>query len=388
MEAQTIFSKADQDISKLNDEDIIDWIQLSGSRHIGPKNFYKLVKDYGSAHQALRALPNLLKNKKIYDSQVILKREEALREYEFLTKLGGRFLTIQDTGYPERLKNIDSPPPILRTLGDIDLLTRDNFSVVGSRNASLNAKILTKKLVKELSEIGLCLASGLARGIDTVVHEASLENGTIAFLGCGVDRPYPEQNKRLYEEIKEKGLLVSEFRCQTPPSPHHFPQRNRLITGISVGVLVIEAHIKSGSITSAQWALEQGREVFAVPGFPLDPRAGGTNLLLKQGAHFVEAAQDIIDVLKQSCFFQKTLEQEKTDKKALDHNDLQSDLFGSQQSSLTEKIYNFITFQPTAIDEIARECHVSIQEINKILIELELLNKVIRQPGNMVVRNA
>src|SRR5262249_50302589 len=200
--------------------------------------------------------------------------------------------------FPAGLAALDPPPPVLSVLGNVDMFAREMIAVVGARNASALGMKLAARLAADLGSAGLVIASGLARGIDSAAHKAALATGTVAAIAGGVDIVYPPENQQLYEDIKEKGALVSEMPFGVAPLPRHFPRRNRIISGLARGVVVVEAAERSGSLITANYALEQGREVFAVPGSPLDPRAKGCNRLIREGAMLTESAEDVLTVLR------------------------------------------------------------------------------------------
>ena len=210
----------------------------------------------------------------------------------------GFLVALCEPDYPPALAALEDAPPVLGCLGHAHLLRRPTVAIVGARNASANGRRLARQLAAELGEAKLLVASGLARGIDAAAHEGALETGTAAVVAGGVDVIYPEENTGLYEEIRSRGVIISEIAAGTVPQARHFPRRNRLISGMARGVLVIEAALRSGSLITARFAADQGRDVFAVPGSPLDPRARGCNNLIRQGAVLVESAADVLDVLE------------------------------------------------------------------------------------------
>src|SRR6185436_9680252 len=219
------------------------------------------------------------------------------RELDALAKQGGRMIAACESDYPQGLKALEAPPPAISVLGHPQLLHKEMIAIVGARNASALARKFADSLSRELGFAGLVVVSGLARGIDTAAHEAALAVGTVAVLAGGVDILYPPENEKLYAAIKNQGVILSEMRLGESPQARHFPRRNRIISGLSRGVVVVEAAEKSGSLITAQCALDQGREVFAVPGSPLDPRARGANRLIREGATLTESAEDILSVL-------------------------------------------------------------------------------------------
>lgn len=266
-------------------------VRLARSQGIGPVTFLKLIEMHGDALAAVEALLDSPNARKVASIDVVEK------ELESAAKLGAQTLYLGETGYPGRLAAIADAPPLLHCLGNLTLLDERIIAVVGARNASGAGLKLTRSLASGLGKAGVCISSGLARGIDAAAHSAALETGTIACLAGGLDIVYPPENKHLHDNIIANGLLVSEMPVGTKPQARHFPRRNRIISGLSDGVLVIEAAIRSGSLITARLAGEQGRDIFAVPGSPLDPRSAGANKLIKDGAVLVRNVDDIISEL-------------------------------------------------------------------------------------------
>jgi DNA processing protein len=278
----------------LSDPERADRLRLARTFSIGPVTFRRLLDRFHSAAEALRALPDLARA----SGAEILRppsRAQAEDEIATLARFGGLFLTLGEAGYPEPLAAIEDAPPLLALRGDAALLLRPSIGVVGARNASVGGRKLAEELSRDLGVAGLVVASGLARGIDAAAHQGALATGTVAVFAGGLDQVYPPEHDSLAQAILDQGgALISEMPLGTEPQARHFPRRNRLVSGLSHGVLVIEAALKSGSLTTARFALEQGREVMAVPGSPLDPRCRGTNQLLREGAGLVETAADAL----------------------------------------------------------------------------------------------
>jgi DNA processing protein len=254
-----------------------DWLRLAKSENVGPASFRMLMARFGSAEQALEALPDLSRRGGLRREIRIYGRDEAERDLDRVADLGARFVALNEADYPTLLRHIDQAPPLLCIKGNPELFAKPAVAVVGTRNASALGRKFARELSSAVGRAGLLVVSGLARGIDTVAHEASLDTGTVAVLAGGIDVVYPPENEALYREIAERGVLVSEMTPGSVPRAESFPRRNRLISGLSLGVLVVEAALRSGSLITARLAAEQGREVFAVPGSPLDPRCSGTN---------------------------------------------------------------------------------------------------------------
>ncbi|HYS46767.1 MAG TPA: DNA-processing protein DprA, partial [Rhizomicrobium sp.] len=255
------------------------WLRLARTENVGPVTFRNLIARFGSATAALEELPRLA-SRGGGKNFVLPDETEALRELDALAMLGGRMIAACEPEYPRGLKALEAPPPILSMLGHPHLLQKEMIAIVGARNASALARKFADMLARELGFAGLVVVSGMARGIDSSAHEAALAVGTVAVVAGGVDIIYPPENEKLYAAIKNQGVIVSEMRLGEAPQARHFPRRNRIISGLARGVVVVEAAEKSGSLITAQCALDQGREIFAVPGSPLDPRARGANRLI------------------------------------------------------------------------------------------------------------
>lgn len=368
--------------SNLKNEERLARLRLIRSDNVGPITFRQLIARYGNAIDALNALPDLAKRGGKKKPIKIYPKAKAEAERAMAKEAGARFIILGDPFYPEMLRATEDAPPVLMALGHIHLLEKPTLGMVGARNSSAVGLKLATQIAKELGEAGLVITSGLARGIDAAAHKGALATGTIAVLGAGLDIVYPRENAELHESIGGNGLLLSEHPLGTKPQASHFPRRNRIISGLSKGILVVEAALKSGSLITARLAGEQGREVFAIPGSPLDPRANGTNSLIKDGATLVESATDIIESL--SSLRSLPLSEP-------DHN-----LFNIGQSEAideptNEKIYNEIleklNLTPIGIDEIIRLINVPPQIILMAILELELAGLVRRHAGNLISKS-
>jgi DNA processing protein len=359
-------------------DELCQWLRLIRSENVGPVAFAQLLRRYGTAAAALAAIPDLARRAG-KRTIAIASQAEALREIEALEKLGGRFVARVEPDYPPLLAHIEDAPPLLALLGFAHLWKRPCLAIVGARNASLNGQRFARELAQELGEAGVTVVSGLARGIDTAAHAGALATGTVAVMAGGIDHIYPAENRQLYERIAATGAVVSEIRLGEVPQARHFPRRNRIVSGISRGTLVVEAALRSGSLITARLAGEQGREVFAVPGSPLDPRAKGANDLLRQGATLVETARDVLDVLlrrgAESPDFQR--EERLVNNYNIDAKDV---------SKARQTILDALSPAPTLVDEIVRECQLSAPVVLAALLELELAGQVDRHPGNRVSR--
>ncbi len=330
-------------------------IRLARSPRIGPVKFHEALQHFGSARRACRDLP-------------VAPEGEIAREEQALASLGGRFLVHGDPGYPAALAILPDAPPVLSAIGDAGLLERPILAIVGARDASLAGRRFAAELAATLGLAGFVIASGLARGIDAAAHEASLGTGTVAVLAGGIDQVYPPQNHGLQRAIATRGLLLAETPFGTPPVARSFPRRNRIVSGLSAGVIVVEAAERSGSLITAHRALEQGRDVFVVPGSPMDPRYGGSNALIRDGAILVRDANDIIGVFGKPQSRPQAFEK---------HVKIPRD-------SATETVLQALGAVPTAVDELVRRCQVSAATVAEVLLALELEGRLERHRGNCV----
>lgn len=367
----------------MNKQKLISYIQLINTPDIGPISFKKCLAKFGDVDTALKELST---KKKIFSRE---KAEEVLMTAE-IKKV--KIITIEDKEYPYNLKQIEDYPPILYTLGDIKLLKNNNaIAVVGSRNASISAQRLAQKISKDLAENNIVIVSGMARGIDAAAHKGALgaKGKTIAVLGTGIDVVYPKENQALYNELAKNGLIISECPFHTTPIASNFPRRNRIISGLSKGTLVIEADIHSGSLITAHQALDQGRDVYAIPGAPYDERSAGCNKLLKEGAILVEKAEDIVESLDLAPVEfenRKTKSKETADlfEYSLDNKENNSN--SADNADEYSKLLSLISQSGEDIDELIRLSKLPPEKVLMMIVELELDNKVIRIPGNRVAR--
>lgn len=370
--------------SKINSEKI-DQLRLIRTDGVGPITFFKLMNRYKSASDSIKALLTFRTNKKF----LIPSKEKVEKEFLAHKKTNAELISFYDDIYPKALRHIADPPPFLSVRGNLNLLNQSTYlGVVGSRNASLNAQKWCFKTCQDIGRTGIILISGLARGIDTICHKASIETGTIAVLGSGLNKIYPKENTSLYYEIAEKGLLVSEYPLDTPPHAQHFPRRNRIISGLSNGIVVVEAAKKSGSLISARYAIEQNKLIFAVPGSPFDPRCHGSNDLLKQGAFLVEEANDILDQFENMPFLQTNSDlfnkPQNIRNRQSDNEVIISNNIPFTKSNLRKKIETLLSVEPTLIDDIIRNCNQSVSRVSEVLLELEIEGQIEYHPGNKV----
>ena len=314
-----------------------------------------------------------------------VSRAEAEAELAALHRLGARLVCWGEPSYPSGLAAIEDAPPILTVLGRTELLGSPIVAVVGARNASANGRRFSRDLAAALGQGGIVVASGLARGIDAAAHLGALETGTLAVVAGGVDVVYPEENRGLHEALASQGTIVAELPLGTEPQARHFPRRNRIISGMALGVVVVEAAARSGSLITARFALDQGRDVFAVPGSPLDPRCRGSNDLLRQGAILTESAEDVLSHLGlQLRHPEPRREPPGFPRPAIvDWPQVGSPAPVADDAAL-ELLAERLGPTPVAVDELVRQCHLSAAAVATLLLELELSGRVERHPGNLV----
>jgi DNA processing protein len=360
----------------LTDEERIDWLRLIRSENVGPRTFQSLVRHAGSAAAALRVLPDLARRGGAAGTGRICSREDAIREIESARRLGIRLVTAGEKGYPPRLAAINDAPPVLAARGSFEALMRPMIAIVGSRNASAAGMKFAQSLAHDLGAAGFVIISGLARGIDQAAHRASLVGGTVAVLAGGHSRIYPPEHEDLLLKIVgDAGAAISEMPLAHAPRAADFPRRNRLISGAAVGVVIVEAAQRSGSLITARMAGEQGREVFAVPGSPLDPRSAGANDLLKQGATLVTSAADIITVV--NPILRQPVE---TPLEEPGNGDFTDEPGESERA----RIVSLLGPTPVGIDDLIRLSGISAAAVRVVLLELELAGRLERHGGGMV----
>jgi DNA processing protein len=365
---------------QLTDEQRLDWLRLIRSQNVGPRTFRALINHFGGARAALAALPSLARRGGADAAMKICSQPDAEREMAAASKLGVAFVALGEANYPARLQMIDDAPPLIGVRGHDGVLSLPMVAIVGSRNASGAGLKFTQQIARELGEAGFAVTSGLARGIDAAAHQACLTTGTVAVLAGGHDRLYPPEHAGLLEAILPSGAAISEMPFGWEPRGRDFPRRNRLISGLSLGVVIVEAAKRSGSLITARFALEQGREVFAVPGSPLDPRAEGTNGLIKQGATPVTETADVISVLR-PIMEQKEMPAREPQSVSLDGGAAETVEPAPDERA---RIVGLLGPAPVQIDDLIRLSHSSPAVVRMVLLELEIAGRLERHGGGLV----
>lgn len=406
----------------LSDAQRLDWLQLIRSDNVGPRTFRALVNRYGGAAAALDALPALIRAHSGSRKIALAKRDDCKREMDRARACGARFVALGEEGYPQALRAIDDAPPLLAIRGALAAAAVSAVAIVGSRNASAAGLSMTRQLAREIAEAGYVIVSGLARGIDKEAHRATLQTGTLAVLAGGLDKIYPPEHEGLADAICERGALISEMPFAWTARGRDFPRRNRIVSGIALGTIVIEAARRSGSLITARFANEQGREVFAVPGSPLDPRAEGTNDLIRQGATFCIGAADVIEALaplrEVGLAGPSSLAEGEDLGAATEPLWDESDLFGEWAApqtmaglELNEQAIDAVLSPPAgreggagdlsnlatpalveallgptpvALDDLVRACGLPVADVQMALVDLELQGRLERHAGGLL----
>jgi DNA processing protein len=376
--------------SSLSVVEKLDWLQLCRSDGVGPRTFDRLLERCGSAKRALEELPRLAAAAGGSTKWRRCRREAAEAELAATLAHGAALIAKGEPAYPARLAEIADPPPVLTVWGDPAVLQRPAVALVGARNASANGRMLARRLAQELAESGLVVVSGLARGIDTAAHEGALAGGgaTVAVIAAGIDIPYPAENAGLMAAIARQGAVLTERPFGSVPQARHFPKRNRLIAGLALGVVVVEAAPNSGSLITARLAAEQGREVMAIPGSPLDPRHRGTNQLLRDGATLVEDAADI----RRALGLDARPPAGAAVRRGRAARSLQAPAAGERPGAgpanamdrVLAQVWERLGPEPLLVDELIRQCHATGAAVQDALVELELAGRIERHPGNRV----
>lgn len=383
-------------VPALDDGERIARLRLIRSENVGPVAWRHLIERYGSAAGALAALPSLARAAGRPTPRICGERE-AVAELEALERLGARAVAHGEPAYPEALAVLPDAPPVISVKGRGDLFDRPAVAVVGARDASIAGRRYARTLARELGEAGFAVVSGLARGIDAAAHAGALETGTLAVLAGGIDSVYPPENADLHSEISERGLLIAEQKIGRHPRARHFPARNRLISGLSLGVVVVEAALRSGSLITARCALEQGREVFAAPGSPLDPRCHGCNGLIRDGAVLVQSVDDVTSALAPMMQSRQALARQALARQApacqspaRQPPDLPRQRPAAaaaddeHPADSRDRVAAALSPTPVTVDELLRHCHLTLPALLTILLELEAAGRLHRHPGNRV----
>lgn len=394
---QTLFSSTTTPlIPPKTDEDRSAWLRLLRSRGVGPQTFFRLMGEHGSAAAVLDMLPGLAARAGVSQYSAA-SAEDIAAEMRAGRKAGARLLCFGDAAYPPRLADIPDPPPVLWVRGDPQHLARAAVAIVGARNASSLGERMARKLAQDLGAAGFVTVSGLARGIDAAVHGATLGTGTVAVLAGGVDVAYPSENATLLTRIAQQGAVVSEQPMGLNPQARHFPRRNRIVSGLAAGLVVVEAAARSGSLITARLAAEQGREVMAVPGHPFDARASGCNLLLRDGATLIRSADDVIEPLGPASARASgpvaVPQQARGDSRPEVSGD---NATGRQTPSRTDRpdplrdhaaaIMARLGPTPLPEDQLIRDLALPATQVAPMLMELELDGRIQRHAGGMVSR--
>ncbi len=357
----------------LTDKERSDWVRLSRSEGVGPVTFFGLLARFGSVSDAISALPDLIA-KSGRKGLKLVSAAQAEDEIAATIAFGGKILAACEPNYSKALAAITPPPPIISVRGHIGLLSKPTIGIVGARNASAAGLRIAREMAAGLGGAGYVVASGLARGIDGAAHLASLERGTIAVLAGGIDHIYPPEHESLHAHISERGLIVSESPLHAAVHARDFPRRNRIISGLSLGVVVVEAEARSGSLITARFAGEQGREVLAVPGSPLDPRAAGPNGLIKDGARLVTGYEDVVEALQGSS--------------GLGERETNYFVHQSGPITLDPNIVNQVAglLSPVAVslEDLSRDTGLPWRMVAAIIVELELNGQAVTQVGGRV----
>ncbi|MBX3428658.1 MAG: DNA-processing protein DprA [Hyphomonadaceae bacterium] len=355
----------------LSRPELIAWTRLARTPRIGPLTFHRLLARFRTASAALDALPRV-------SQLTALPEEKAQAEIESTEGLGARLIASCETDYPPLLAQLDAPPPIIALRGDAKWLKKPTIAIVGSREGSGSALIFAERLAADLGAGGYTVVSGLARGVDAAVHRGALETGTVGVLAGGLDHPYPPQNLKLHDAICEHGAVVSEAPLGTVARARDFPRRNSIISGVSRGVVIIEAALRSGSLITARAAADQGREVMAAPGSPLDPRARGANALIKQGATLIEDANDVIAALGEGA----------SPLRPLSAGPLFAEIDAQPPpAGLPKKIAALLSPTPIHVNDLARLVEAPAGAVAAALTELELEGRAASLPGGYAAQS-
>lgn len=378
----TLVSSTHPPLPPTTEDDRISWLRLLRSRRVGIATFYRLMSEHGSAASALLALPEIAQAAGV-ENYAPCPEDAAHAELRLGQKAGAQLIFIGQDSYPKRLLDLPDPPPMLWVRGHLSVLSSDVIGMVGARNASSLGTRMARKLAGDLGQRGYRIASGLARGVDTAAHLGSLETGSIAVMAGGIDVIYPAENAKLAGDILDHGTLITEQPVGTVPQARHFPMRNRLIAALSQAVVVVEAAARSGSLITARNALDQGRDVLVVPGHPMDNRAGGCNMLIRDGATLIRNADDVVEAL--APVFQPVQQPELPSFSATAAKAPKPDRHSLQETAeLHSQILGRLSPSPIAEDQLIRDLRSPSQAITPALTELELEGKIKRHSGGLL----
>jgi DNA processing protein len=374
-------------LGKLFDNDKSDnfkfsWIRLARTKNVGSKTFVQLLKTYGNPETALQNIDSLAKKGGFSGEKLIPPKQVIEKEISETKKYGADIILACEQNYPRSLLHIPDFPPLIITKGNTQFLNTPIFAIIGARNSSINGNKLSFEFAKEISDAGFTIVSGLAKGIDSYAHKGSLSNGTIGVIAGGINHVYPKENSNLYEEMYDKGLVITEQPINSSVLAQHFPQRNRIIAGLASGVLVVEATKKSGTLITTRFALDYNKEVYAIPGSPLDSKSQGTNELLKQGANLALTPKDIIQDLDRFIKKNNTFVSDNNEKFTDNHmKNLPSE---SELTLFRKKLFNSLSHSPIEIDDIMEQLEIPINILSYLLLELELAGKISRLSNNKI----
>lgn len=361
---------------QLDERERCDWLQLIRTPTIGPITFHRLIAKYQTAADAIQALPELSRNSRRRSALTLADRAATENEIERADEFGVRIIASCEPDYPAPLRATPGHPPALYVKGHVSLFEKPAIAIIGARNASGIGRKFARSLANDLGAEGVVVVSGLARGIDGAAHDAALATGTIAVVAGGVDVIYPPEHEELTHRIANQGALVSECAMGSKPTARDFPKRNRIISGLSAGVIVVEAATRSGTLITARYALEQGREVFAVPGSPLDPRCQGANKLISEGATLVQSANDILDVLAEQSRGAR-----EDERNLFDWQQPGAEADPIEMQRIQSQVLELLGFTPLHRDELLREIGASPGQLADALLTLVLSGEAVEHTG-------
>lgn len=366
---------------ELSDRQRLSWLRLYRSDNVGPATFRDLINHCGSAETALEMLPHMASRAGRKRAIRIASIESAERELQAIEKFGAKLIGLGEPRYPNLLRQSEIAPPLITVLGNLEVLTRPTISIVGARNASMVGIKMARQLAQKLGIADRVVVSGLARGIDKAAHEASIETGTVAVLAGGIDQPYPPENIDLYQEISKSGTscIITEMAFGNEPRSRDFPRRNRIIAAMSMGLIVVEAAQRSGSLITARLAAEYGRTVFAVPGSPLDPRSHGTNNLIREGATLITSAEDVLEGLQ--TMDDTPIPAQPAQKGLFEDAD---EMTLPPDDNSRAHIVSLLSPSPTDLDEIIAHTALKPAQVALVILELDLAGRIERHSGNRV----